>query len=104
MTGAVLGGADVHPAARPRARLQMTVMFMTLASNALPCMAVALFTLYVCVDPRNIVSEEIASTVRVLMHSAAPAAMGSGPHWLYPARVDYPYGHREANITEGRGS
>ena len=46
MTGAILGGADVHQAAR----LQMIIIFMISASSTLACMTVTLFTLYVCVD------------------------------------------------------
>jgi Uncharacterised protein family (UPF0014) len=49
MTGAILGGANVDQAAR----LQMIIMFMISASNALSCMIVTLFTLYVCVDSEH---------------------------------------------------
>jgi hypothetical protein len=49
MTGAILGGADVEPAAR----LQMIIMFMISASSVLACIIVSLFTLYVCVDSEH---------------------------------------------------
>jgi len=49
MTGAILGGADVEPAAR----LQMIIMFMISASSVLACMIVTLFTLYMCVDSEH---------------------------------------------------
>ena len=49
MTGAILGGADVHQAAR----LQMIIIFMISASSALSCMIITLFTLYVCVDSEH---------------------------------------------------
>ena len=49
MTGAILGGADVEPAAR----LQMIIMFMISASSVLACIIVTLFTLYVCVDSEH---------------------------------------------------
>jgi Uncharacterised protein family (UPF0014) len=49
MTGAILGGADVEPAAR----LQMIIMFMISASSVLACIIVTLLTLYVCVDSEH---------------------------------------------------
>jgi len=49
MTGAILGGANVNQAAR----LQMIIMFMISASNALSCIIMTLFTLYVCVDSQH---------------------------------------------------
>ena len=49
MTGAILGGANVHQAAR----LQMIIIFMISASSALSCMIVTLITLYVCVDSEH---------------------------------------------------
>jgi Uncharacterised protein family (UPF0014) len=102
MTGAVLGGADLHQAAR----LQMIIMFMTLASNALACVTVALFTLYVCVDSEHRIRRDCIYTRPHAFRRASGDAVWVliQAHWLHAARVDYPYGHREAIVTEGSGS
>ncbi|KAJ8518318.1 hypothetical protein ONZ45_g4613 [Pleurotus djamor] len=61
MTGAILGGASVERAAK----LQMIIMFMIAASNALACIITTIATLMVVVDAEHRVRQKVRSSGRV---------------------------------------
>jgi len=54
MSGAILGGADVHQAAR----LQMIIMFMITASCTLACIVATFLVLSVCLDSEHRIRSE----------------------------------------------
>ncbi|KAI0267831.1 UPF0014-domain-containing protein [Gloeopeniophorella convolvens] len=82
MTGAILGGADVQQAAR----LQMVIMFMIAAANALASMVATLGALVICVDGEHRIRSDRIDARQHLVWRAAASGLGAAARWLGAAR------------------